>query len=484
MRPLYWCKGKKSPLVHSKPKSMDRKAEKRSRKGIIMKLNTFLVVTLTSAVGLATVATYTDDYISPNHPSQLENATLSTPQEEPHWAADYIEEMMALGFLTGKDDQNFDPDGSLTLAEFATMISNGFYGLNLAEEKAKSHWYAPEDWWIPYFKATNTRNGLTQTLAQEESAWQEVAYTSIRRYDMAMMIYNLLQDRYVPDLSQDSIDKALLTFSDEIDPVYQEAVAMSSHYRFFSGNPDGTFDGNATVTRGQAAVVLWALVGSELISTEESRHYEEWFPPLDFIEPVKLLDVPLLYQKDTLPEGCEVTSLTAVLNYYGFDAKKENLSEEFLPRVSTSASIKNPDEAYIGNPANVGWYCFEHPLVICGNLYLNSIGSDFWVAKTDITTIDQFIHYINADIPVIVWATTNYGTPVRSSTVSWNTGYGTVRPYTNLHCITMVGYDTEQRLFYIADSLQPNGNKLVEIDMDKFMNVYAQMGNRSLIVAQ
>lgn len=448
-----------------------------------MKPNTFLIVVITSAVGLFTVATYTGQYTTAMD-SPLEENTNLTLQEEPHWAVEYIEDMVGQGFLTGKEGDNFDPDGILTLAEFSTMISNGFYGLNLAEEKAKSHWYTPEEWWMPYFKATQTRDGMAGTLGQEEGLWSDIASTPISRYDMAQMIYNLLQDRQVDTLSEEAIHHWSVFFYDEIHPNYQEAVALACEYHFLSGNADGSFDGNASVTRGQAAVVLSALVKSNLIFTEESRLYEDLFPPLDYIEPIKVLDVPLLYQKDTLPEGCEVTSLTAVLNYYGLDAKKEDLSENFLPRVSTSATIKNPDQAYIGNPANVGWYCFEYPLVIAANSYLDSVGSDLWATKTEITTIDQMIHYLNADIPVIVWATTNYGTPVRSSSVTWNTGYGSVRPYINLHCITMVGYDTEQRLFYLADSLQPSGNKLLEIDMDKFMTVYEAMGNRSIIVAE
>lgn len=188
-------------------------------------------------------------------------------------------------------------------------------------------------------------------------------------------------------------------------------------------------------------------------------------------------------QRQTLPEGCEVTSLSAVLNFHGVATDKMVLSEEYLPRSGLYDSIKDPDAAYVGNPASVGWYCFEAPLVVCANNYLADVGSDLKAEIGHITEKQQFIDYINNDTPLIVWLTTNYGMPYHSFKHSWYDGSENTNPYYNLHVVTLVGYDEEAQLFYIADSLKPKGEDYVELNMDTFMEIYTAMECRSVVIS-
>lgn len=46
----------------------------------------------------------------------------------------------------------------------------------------------------------------------------------------------------------------------------------------------------------------------------------------------KIEGVPMLFQDPELPTGCEVTALAMVLQYYGFDADKCELSDVYLPK--------------------------------------------------------------------------------------------------------------------------------------------------------
>ena len=48
------------------------------------------------------------------------------------------------------------------------------------------------------------------------------------------------------------------------------------------------------------------------------------------------LNVEFLSQKPELPTGCEITSLTTVLNYLGYDVSKETMANEYLPKCDIS----------------------------------------------------------------------------------------------------------------------------------------------------
>lgn len=52
-------------------------------------------------------------------------------------------------------------------------------------------------------------------------------------------------------------------------------------------------------------------------------------------------DFPEIMQMPELPTGCEITALTMVLNYYGFDVDKVTLATEYLPTM--------PPELYYGS---------------------------------------------------------------------------------------------------------------------------------------
>lgn len=62
-----------------------------------------------------------------------------------------------------------------------------------------------------------------------------------------------------------------------------------------------------------------------------------------------VLDVDVIYQRPELPTGCEVTSLTALLQYLGFDVDKTTMAEDFLP-CSYDTAKNTLDDAYIGLP--------------------------------------------------------------------------------------------------------------------------------------
>ncbi len=180
------------------------------------------------------------------------------------WYYSFVTEMAEAGFVTGTSDSTYSPDESLSVGQFAVMIANGFYGNTVEREKELGY----DLWWEPFLKACANRNGLQGTVAEDSNTWSTVVESPINRYNMALMIFNLMGEQQVPLLSDAEIQETLSSLTDTIPEEYQTAVAMSYHYGFLSGKDGGAFDGSAQLLRGEAATVLSALVKSDLIAVE------------------------------------------------------------------------------------------------------------------------------------------------------------------------------------------------------------------------
>ena len=88
-----------------------------------------------------------------------------------------------------------------------------------------------------------------------------------------------------------------------------------------------------------------------------------------------LLDVPVVYQWPEMPNGCEATALTMLLQYYGFAADKLSVAYDYIPRSDftyTWFSTYGPDpaSAYAGDPALFGFYCLAPAVAEGANRYL------------------------------------------------------------------------------------------------------------------
>lgn len=87
----------------------------------------------------------------------------------------------------------------------------------------------------------------------------------------------------------------------------------------------------------------------------------------------------LLYQLPELPNGCEATSLAMLLESYGIAASKAELAYQYLPRAEFYEENgvvygPAPEEAYAGDPAAQGYYCYAQPLCKAADLYLEQAG--------------------------------------------------------------------------------------------------------------
>lgn len=199
-----------------------------------------------------------------------------------------------------------------------------------------------------------------------------------------------------------------------------------------------------------------------------------------------MLDVPVLLQYPALPNGCEATSLTAVLHFYGYlGADNIMLAAQYLPHEEITYSPDgmtafgpDPARAYAGSPMAdaLGYYCLADPVAQAANAYFGAQGGRFRARNITGATGEQLVRELDAGRPVIVWATLDFE-PVSYDTFTWQLPDGsTYEPYADLHCLVLCGYDSD--VFYLMDPI--NGS--ISVDRDTFMESYAALDSQAVVV--
>jgi uncharacterized protein YvpB len=201
-------------------------------------------------------------------------------------------------------------------------------------------------------------------------------------------------------------------------------------------------------------------------------------PPSKKMPASAKLDAPLVLQNPELPAGCEVTSLTMLLQFAGLTKNKMELAAE-MPRDETKI-ILNEDGTpkYWGNP-NVG---FVGDVSRKGRGFGIYHAGLFPLLKTyipkaiDLTEkpFENYEQQIADGIPVLVWTTIDFSVP--TSWVNWDTASGPIQTTFAEHVVLLVGYD--ENSVFINDPR--SGEKGFSVDKSKFMDSWIAMGKQGL----
>lgn len=160
------------------------------------------------------------------------------------------------------------------------------------------------------------------------------------------------------------------------------------------------------------------------------------------------LDVQNILQNPELPNGCEITAATIVLNYLGFPVDKVTMASRYLPQQAEYWAT-DPDEAFMGNPAYLlAYYCNPGPVVEAVNAYLDDQGSAYRAVDISGTPAEELYDWVAEGAPVVVWTTRGCMTPTYSTNFMMADG---TLPYSNSHCVVLTGFDSEG--CYVADPM-------------------------------
>lgn len=169
-----------------------------------------------------------------------------------------------------------------------------------------------------------------------------------------------------------------------------------------------------------------------------------------------MLPAETIYQWPELPNGCEATTLAMLLRGYGFAADKLELAYTYIPREDFSyeedaAFGPDPERAYAGDPAAFGFYCFSGALKEGADAYLESVGSALRAVDLTGCSVPELRAALAQGHPLAVWASIGLEA-LKESSFTWALDDGTLyRPYSNLHCMLLYGYDKDS--YYLLDPL-------------------------------
>ncbi|MBR4628035.1 MAG: C39 family peptidase [Ruminococcus sp.] len=180
-------------------------------------------------------------------------------------------------------------------------------------------------------------------------------------------------------------------------------------------------------------------------------------------------------QEPELPTGCEVTSLTADLNYLGFDIDKLTLCDEYMPIALAGEVVM--DEAYVGNPRYDGFGCNANVMVQTADSYFASVDSPCYAEDLTGTELSQLFWQIDNGRPVLAWSTIDL--TVSYPEYVWTAGNGKDLVFDwYQHCMVIYGYDMDEQIVYAADPLKGN----VTYPIAQFENIYGIMGKQAVVI--
>lgn len=161
-----------------------------------------------------------------------------------HWAHASISEMADKGIMSGIGNNLFAPSQQLSNAEFITMLVRQFYSDKLGTEGGT--------WYAPFMAAAKSANILTGTNVGSN---ENLTTSTINRYDMAQLMYNVLKAEGITTSSLSDTSKVSDWAS--VPSTYRDAVSVCYNMGMLSGvDNKGTFNGTGVMDRAQAAVVM------------------------------------------------------------------------------------------------------------------------------------------------------------------------------------------------------------------------------------
>lgn len=166
-----------------------------------------------------------------------------------HWAESYVSELIKLGLADGTSEDTFEPDRSITRAEFVKIIVNALLLTGEIKDlitNKNTFSDVPSDLWATPYIETAKAVGLVQGYSNQEFAPDK----SISREEAALILSKLIDVEPVV-LSSES------HFSDVPDGEwYSGSISTLKTLGIFDGYENGSFGLGHSITRAESAKVI------------------------------------------------------------------------------------------------------------------------------------------------------------------------------------------------------------------------------------
>lgn len=252
---------------------------------------------------------------------------------------------------------------------------------------------------------------------------------------------------------------------------YNPSKSLLSH-RDISGQEASGSDASAELTEA----TLPAGLDADVYSIHEDATDEAGRPLINSMQLYMLIPVKHIAQNPELPTGCEITSLTMVLNYLGYNVDKTYMADNYLDRLETFDGSFY--DYYIGNPyESASWGCFAPAITKSASRFLADNNSPLKAYNISGSSVQALFDEISDGNPVIVWSTSKWGTPTSYSSVRLNDNTVFNWP-SNEHCVVLTGFNLAKNTVFIADPL----SDIAERDLTEFAATYRAYYRQAVVI--
>jgi len=196
--------------------------------------------------------------------------------------------------------------------------------------------------------------------------------------------------------------------------------------------------------------------------------------------PPPLINVPIVCQLPELKNGCEVTSLTMLLQWAGINVNKMTLAAEVAkdptPYTVDNGVIHwgNPNVGFVGDITgqNIGYAVYHGPILQLANKYH---------AATDLSgqSFDQVLSHVAAGSPVLVITSFTFQ-PIPGS--DWHTVISPEGAYQmsyNEHAVVITGFNTD----FVWINNPYTNQKNQQLDRRPFQTAWEQFANQYIVLS-
>lgn len=228
---------------------------------------------------------------------------------------------------------------------------------------------------------------------------------------------------------------------------------------------------------------VYLLVCSQMVKSSSGEGQSYRFDAASTHGSFHIIDVPYLSQSGNYPTGCESVSATMLMQYYGVDITPDQLIDQYLQKedFTWENGVRigpDPREAFVGNPYSSNSYGCYAPVIIDA---LRRACPDTLEVRNE--TGSSLAHltelYVDADIPVLVWATMDMKESWKSD--SWELKDGSTFTWlAGEHCLVLVGYDEDR--YYFNDPYENHG--VIGYEKRLVETRYRELGFQSVVVVR
>lgn len=169
-----------------------------------------------------------------------------------HWASDAVSYLAARQIATGTSSDRFEPQRSVTRAEFAALIARA---MGLEAKQAAAFADVPGDAWYAASVAAVHEAGIVQ--GRSEAVFEPNAV--ITREEMAVMLVRAYHAKHPANSGVSGVD-TVFTDAGRISPWARDAVQTAAKLGLLTGSGNGLLLPQGQTTRAESAQVIYRLL--------------------------------------------------------------------------------------------------------------------------------------------------------------------------------------------------------------------------------